>query len=456
MPSHRFYGFALVAGAALLTRAPASADWVVLKDGTRYQGKVLDETGPHVVADVMDEGRRATKAFKKTNIKEVIKEELPKGFFEKKASTPGAPASSSPAAADPKDDEPLAATGRPYYVEIPLVGVFGQDFDETGVEEALASAKRKRVENILITLESPGGVVATANAIQTVLTKYDADFTYYVRVKEALSASLWVMVCADRIFFEDGANAGAAVAFKRDVNSGAASVDAKMTAAVSSQLASLAEKKRRLPPLLVRAMVDDEVSVFVHKDEKSGRSKIAEAVPAGADEKEWTELDSKTQVLALSKQQAIELGFGEDWNTRDVFAADWRLASKIGEAAMARSKERVKDFAKAEELFGTLQAYLKIAAETQTADKFGDYTYETYYYRDRNGATVQGSRLTPGSRARWDQRNREVVRVWKEVRDAARDVLAVLKKHEKSLPEHLKKVREYSAECEKNASVVVK
>ena len=111
---------------------------------------------------------------------------------------------------------------------------------------------------------------------------------------------------------------------------------------------------------------------------------------------------------------------------------------------------------KAEELFGTLQAYLKIAADAKTADKFSDYTYETYYYKDRNGAVMQGSRLTPASRARWDQRNREVVEVWKEVRDAAKDVLAVLKKHEKLLPEHLKKVREYAAECEKNATVVVK
>jgi hypothetical protein len=48
------------------------------------------------------------------------------------------------------------------------------------------------------------------------------------------------------------------------------------------------------------------------------------------------------------------------------------------------------------------------------------------------------------------------VQVWKEVRDAAKDVLAVLRKHEKLLPEHLKKIREYAAECEKNATVVIK
>lgn len=255
-----------------------------------------------------------------------------------------------PAPTAAAQQRPATSTKLPgSYIEIPLKGTFGEDFTAAGVYDALKTAKQmQRVTHVIFTIDSPGGVVADANAIAAAMDEFDAEFTYScVITAKAYSASIWVMCRCRNIFFVDGAASGAAVAFSRDESSGAAEVDAKFNSAIASGIAAAAEKKGH-PGLLFQAMILPELEVFMVTDEDGKRTFLRNEP---SKDKNYEVLDRRGQVLSLTTNDAVRIGLARRLSRLDLKLIgdvlgvdDWKLHDNSGQDAMKRAKSRAEQY----------------------------------------------------------------------------------------------------------------
>src|SRR5688572_7851761 len=90
------------------------------------------------------------------------------------------PAAAEEAASDGGGAKPRIEGGA--YLEIPLRGVFGEDIVVEGVEKTFEHARSTGVRNIVFTIDSPGGYVATAQGILELMKKNDDRFEYHALV----------------------------------------------------------------------------------------------------------------------------------------------------------------------------------------------------------------------------------------------------------------------------------
>ncbi|HYD01704.1 MAG TPA: ATP-dependent Clp protease proteolytic subunit, partial [Phycisphaerales bacterium] len=135
-----------------------------------------------------------------------------------------------------------AAKTPPTYIEIPIKGGFGEEIFASGVQRALTEAKSRKIKHAVFVIDSPGGVVADAMAIEKVMDQFESDITYHCVIVRGISASMAVVSGCRNVFMPAGGATGAAVSFSTNTNTGSAEVDAKMNAAWASQLAARADK----------------------------------------------------------------------------------------------------------------------------------------------------------------------------------------------------------------------
>jgi hypothetical protein len=435
--------------ALLCAGESARADWVVLRNGTRFQGKVLSDDGDPVKVDVVAAGFRAVLTFHRGEVREIIREELPKGFFES-AADPVKPGEPSRTSASTGGQRPSART----FIEVPLCGGFGTDFDEVLLKEVFRVASVQKCAGILFVIDSPGGDVGVARAMHELIRSHP-EFRYFCLIKDqAYSASLWIITACDRVYFLNaGAASGAAVAFHDNPKTGAKEVDAKLNGAIAATLAAAADQKGAVPSLLVRAMVDQEVTVYGKTDPQTGRTTLAEHVPAGEEGSGWQEIDSNTQVLSLTARRAIELGFGEDWATRgEPCPPEWSPVSRAGEIAAAKSKQRCADLEKVRDWTKRLRSYVATARMTKPASAYSDYTYDyrTWYDALGNEHTTQSP--TSDSLALWNGRQDQYMHAWTVVYDGARDILALVQRRRaEGLPEDIPKYESFVKDMQQEA-----
>ncbi|MBX9736329.1 MAG: hypothetical protein K2X32_05335 [Phycisphaerales bacterium] len=240
-------------------------------------------------------------------------------------------------------------TSAPSYLEIPLKGTFGEDFNAAGVHAALKHAKSKSIPHIVFTIDSPGGVVVDANAIAAAMDEFDADFIYTCVITKAYSASIWVMSRCDNIFFAEGAASGAAVAFSTDTDTGSAKVDAKLNSALASSLGAAAEKRGH-PGLIFQAMILPELEVYVIT-EADGKRKFVGTEPAKGTNFEV--LDRQGQILSLTANDAVRIGLARSLPKADVKLVGpamgigrWTSTDNTGIDQMKKTKQRNDNFAR--------------------------------------------------------------------------------------------------------------
>ncbi|MFT3684007.1 MAG: hypothetical protein QM783_03600 [Phycisphaerales bacterium] len=190
------------------------------------------------------------------------------------------------------------------YIEIPLKGGFGAEITAAGVYKALNEAKTRKIKHAVFVLDSGGGVVADAMAIEKVMDQFEGDIQYHCVIVKAISASMSVVSGCRDVYMAPGAATGAAVSFSTNVDTGNAEVDAKMNAAWGSQLAARADKHNQ-PGVLYRAMVEKAAEVWWGKN-TDGRMVLASS-NAGLTDPE--QVDSADRVLALTMDQAVKYGF---------------------------------------------------------------------------------------------------------------------------------------------------
>ncbi|MBL4591238.1 MAG: hypothetical protein JKY96_04695, partial [Phycisphaerales bacterium] len=293
------------------------ADILTMRDGSTIEGEILSESRTKVVIKTRVSNITTTKTISRRQIKEVLHQPLPDGFW-------GAPKKSKP---DPKpvetnddadekvvDDqaedlpEPRktrrgnAKADRTHFAVVPIVGGIGSEVNAYGLRKALTNAKRKRIEHIVFTIDSPGGYVYQAVEMMEILKEFDESFIYHAVIEEgAISAASIFVACSDNIFVRPGSRLGGAVAFSDDQTTGHATVDAKMNSIWASEVASRAEAKG-YPGEVFRAMAVLEVQLFQAVD-----GSISTLNSAGAEQ-----IDSASTILTIRAAQMVKAGMAKE------------------------------------------------------------------------------------------------------------------------------------------------
>jgi len=354
-----------------LAAALAQGDVVTMRNGQKIEGAITKETSAAIEIDAKIGGLRTTMTLQRSDVQTVEKKELPEGFFAapateaKPARAPANGTSSKPATEQP-------AKGR--YVVIPLRGVFGDDFDAEYVEAAIKDAERRKASNIVLLLDSTGGLVSEATKIGEVLDKYSDKYKYTVVIKQAGSASLWVLVRASQVFVEETAVAGAAVVFSRAQSTGEVSVDAKLNSFLAAKLAAQAESHGVFSPVLVKAMILREAEVWVKKGEGEHAKAEFFETRGATDGAEC--IDTKDAILTLKASQMLEYGIARPAAELEFADADkYALAadySKTLAADAAKAMERSRSQAKAlRELTAELQVQIKLSNVKECSSLIG-------------------------------------------------------------------------------------
>ncbi|MFG0314243.1 MAG: hypothetical protein ACF8LL_08670, partial [Phycisphaerales bacterium] len=299
----------------LLLAASARADTLILKDGSVFEGKILEENGAEVVMEVVISNIKTTRSFPRYKVKSIEYAEVEEVEQEKEESKPSLKPvdrekqQEEDAQADPDDaaeqdssgarpavrDRASARANRIYFMQIPIEGTIGEQTNATGLKNALLQARRRGVSHIVFTIDSPGGFLYDAIQSLEVLKEFDDEFEYHAMVEEgAISAASIYVAASDHIWVRPGARVGGAVAYSNDTTSGAAEVDAKLNSIWAADIASRAQTKGH-PPEVFRAMVEPAAELWVDAE---GNTFTSRPSSNGAQQ-----LDNASSILTIRADQ---------------------------------------------------------------------------------------------------------------------------------------------------------
>lgn len=191
------------------------------------------------------------------------------------------------------------AFSRPSYVEVRVEGVINP-VKARLVARAVATANAERASLLLVTIDTPGGLVSSMQVIVAALSNSAVPVVTFVepRSAQATSAGAFVLLAGSVAAMAPGTRVGAA----HPVGQGKPledALDKKATSALSALIKSLAERRGR-PAALAEAMVRDSTSYTAE-----------EAV-----EKKLVELLVSNRAELLAALDGRELGAGRKLATR--------------------------------------------------------------------------------------------------------------------------------------------
>ncbi|MCA9292475.1 MAG: hypothetical protein KDA20_01535 [Phycisphaerales bacterium] len=431
---------ACIVGAVLCalgaTARIAQADRVIMTDGTVHQGLIVVETDAAIVLDTMVNGERTKITIDPYDVKNVERKPLPRGFFGADDPAPAqAPQSAPTNAKDTNKDSTRPqrtpannrSTNRPKgitdgtYAVIPIEGVFGEDISPVGVREALELAKRRSIRHIVFDIDSPGGYTWAADRIVEVLAEFDEDFDYHAHIRNAFSASIWVVFSCDTITMAPGSSVGAAVTFAQ-TETGVEAVDAKFTSARISTLRNLAKAKGHADALIA-PMMDMPAQLYAWRD-ADGQPVVSNDPPSG-NPIGLRHLDNESQVLTLTVDDAIDIGLatqvqGGHRALGEQLAIDgWNHLPNLCERPMAqRGKELRKLVDTVDQGLPKLRELIEKAVAEHPSN-----VQVTYY--------TESGLLTPGSQQKWRDQTDIALRAWNDVFEAFRGLDLLTSQFEK-------------------------
>ncbi len=312
---------ALLAGGVIaLGVAFANADQVVMRDGTVYEGTVVNNTRREVVIDTKVNGISTRLTLDRRLVHTVTMGETPAAEPTTPQTAPAgtptlAPTPSIGAPAPVAEKKPaLKREGVDLIVEIPMNGTFGQDIYPLSIANGLEWAKEQGATDIVFRMNSPGGEVWAAEEIVEIMAKHSGSFRYHALIEHAISATIWPAFNCDTITMAPGATFGGAVVFTIK-GTGAAEVDKKMTSIMAAKLAASAEAKGHSKALVMTMMIPEEAAYAV---QRGGVWVVTGEQPTGAEVYET--IDGKDTVLTLTADQAGKYGIVTTIRNRDIAA----------------------------------------------------------------------------------------------------------------------------------------
>ncbi|MCS6794720.1 MAG: NfeD family protein [Raineya sp.] len=119
------------------------------------------------------------------------------------------------------------------------------------VDSALAEAKRKKVDYVIMEINTPGGLVSAADHINQQILDYPIPVWAFIN-NNAYSAGALIAIACDSIYMAEGANMGAVT----PVDAEGKYAPEKYRAAIRAKMRASAEANRRNPKI-AEAMVDE-------------------------------------------------------------------------------------------------------------------------------------------------------------------------------------------------------
>lgn len=309
----------LIAGISIgIGASQASADQIVMRDGTVYEGTIVSNTRREIIIDTEINGIRTRLTLDRRQIQSVTEGEVAAETADEQppAVRPPALTPNQPVAKAAEKKTQLKRDGVDLIVEIPMSGTFGQDIYPLSIAEGLQWAYEQGATDIVFRMNSPGGEVWAAEEIVEVMAEYSGRFRYHALIEHAISATIWPAFNCDTITMAPGATFGGAVVF-RMTGTGTTEVDLKMTSIMAAKLGASAEAKGH-SPYLVNAMMMSESEVYAVKQ---GDEWVLVGTKPESGSYEVI-VDSKG-VLTLTSEQAGRFGIATVVRNRDIdtFAA---------------------------------------------------------------------------------------------------------------------------------------
>lgn len=214
--------------------------------------------------------------------------------------------SEEPTAAMPVP-EPVLKLDGPWFA-IPVRGEIGREVDAVAFADALREASRSGAKTIVIDIDTPGGFVDAGIKMAQSLVALNGHPRTVARVRNAMSAGMFVAVACDVIVMENPSTIGGAVAFSRNASTGSAEVDMKMNSLLAAQVSAIAESKGHSGDA-VRAMMVSPNELWAAVDAE-GKTQRLSSSRSGLPEKcTWRLVDSAATVLTFEHLDAARFGF---------------------------------------------------------------------------------------------------------------------------------------------------
>jgi membrane-bound serine protease (ClpP class) len=151
----------------------------------------------------------------------------------------------------------LAATDKPSVEIVDINGTIDAGMAHT-VQQAVSDARSQGAHAIMLRIATNGGTVDDANLIKAALEGAGIETIAFV-TDRAWSAGALISLACDKIVMAPGSSMGATLPITLSP-AGESPVDAKMIAAIRSEMQSLAEQHGR-DPMLAAGMVDPNVVI---------------------------------------------------------------------------------------------------------------------------------------------------------------------------------------------------
>lgn len=260
---------ALLPGAA----AVCNADTIVLNNGRRLEGRVVDENDQAVVFEI----RRIDASMRTT---------LPRSQIQ-----------------SIERDADLGPT----VCALPIFGPIGEDeYEEHFItaevfNEALQQVRLARPDYVILVIDSPGGDVGEMEMIVDAIA--DAkDLHFIAHVRNAHSAAAVIAMTCPTIFMAPDASIGAAVPYQIGPDGTPVNVEEKWRSAIRAIFRHAVEVGGHSPALM-RGMSEIGVELMlVHDDE--GRPRVVDSTPDAT----GRIIKRKGQILTLTAEEALAYG----------------------------------------------------------------------------------------------------------------------------------------------------
>ncbi len=280
------------------------------------------------------------------------------------------------------------------YLHVPLEGGFGMEITPKPIRKIFEHAKKQDVKHIVMTIDSQGGYVQTADEILKLMLEYDSYFQYHLIVERAISASIWIVFSSDFIYLRSHAVIGGAVVYRMN-EIGNAEVDAKMNSIIAAQVTSAAEAKGH-PAYLVNPMIIQKDTLGVWKDWE-GKIHHSDQLESGISSEDIIIEDTEESVLTLTAKQASEVRLGRLLSSSDpdslgevLGISGWRAESDYGEKVMLNSsfhsesnnQKHEEAYEKMTALQKEMQEYINLAQARDPRNFTYDKSYSGGYTND--------------------------------------------------------------------------
>ena len=254
-----------VAFLTLAVTLPASADWLVLRDGRTLEGEVVGEDDKTLTVETWGIGLSYTQRVAKAKVKTWYR---------------------------PKRD------GQPYVV-IPISGTIGDDVTVEALAAGLREARAAKPKYVILAIDSGGGDVVEMAGMIEALREASKDVAIVAYVKRAHSAAAVIAMSCRHVYLRSDATIGATVPF-RMTQDGPRDVDAKWRSVIEAEMRNATHRGGH-PDMLIRGMSEIDLELFLATDENGARS-LRTSGPGKV-------VKAKGQILTLTADEAAECGF---------------------------------------------------------------------------------------------------------------------------------------------------